>query len=106
MTTILLIIQIFIVLCLVGVVLLQKTGGDSLAGLSGGGHNFLSSKSASNVFSKATIILAIAFMTNSLIIAKNITHKTKPKSSIIESLEKNNNLDTRSTTPNAPSTIE
>lgn len=70
MITILLTIQIFIVLFLIAVILLQKTGTDSLAGLSGGGHGMLSSRTASNVFSKATIGLAIAFMLNSLIIAK------------------------------------
>lgn len=72
MTTILLLIQIFIVLALIGVILLQKTGSDSLAGLSGSGHNVFSNRSASNIFNKTTIVLAAAFMINSLIIAKVI----------------------------------
>ena len=70
MTTILLFVQVFIVIGLIGVILLQKTGGDSLAGLSGGGNGLLSSKSTANVFSKITIYLSIAFIINSLLIAK------------------------------------
>lgn len=70
MATILLILQIFIVLALVAVILIQKTGNDGLSGLSGGGHNFLSSRATGNIFSKMTIILAFAFMANSLALAK------------------------------------
>lgn len=70
MTTILLFIQVFIVIGLIGVILLQKTGSDSLAGLSGSGNGLLSSKSTANVFSKVTIYLAVAFIANSLLIAK------------------------------------
>lgn len=70
MTTILLFIQVFIVIGLIGAILLQKTGSDSLAGLSGGGNGLLSSKSTANVFSKVTVYLAIAFVVNSLLIAK------------------------------------
>jgi preprotein translocase subunit SecG len=84
---------------------MQKTGGDSLAGLSGSGHNFLSNKSASNIFSKATIILAVAFMINSLLIAKNITHQTKPKISITHSLGTNHNTE-KHHIPSAPSAVE
>jgi len=70
MTTVLFIMQAFIVLMLIGVILLQKTGTDSLAGLSGGGHNAFSSKASSDLLTKLTTVLAIAFMVNCLIIAK------------------------------------
>ena len=70
MTTILLVIQVFIVLALICVILLQKTGSDSLAGLSSGGNNAFSSKSASGIFTKTTIFLAMAFIVNSLLIVK------------------------------------
>lgn len=91
MTSILLFIQVFIVFFLILTILIQKTGGDSLAGLSGGGHGVFSSRSSSNMFSKATIILAIAFMANSLLIAKVSMHTNKPKQSLIESIENDNN---------------
>ncbi len=92
MTTILLIIQVFIVCMLIAVILVQKTGTDSLAGLSGGGHNVFSSRASSNFLSKLTTILAIAFMVNSLIIAKVTATDVKSKSIVdsiaIESPEK------------------
>lgn len=87
MTTILLVIQVFIVLVMAFVILLQKTGTDSLAGLSGGGMSFLSNKSSNNVFYKITVFLAIAFMLNSLLIAKISMVNIKSKSSIIEQID-------------------
>lgn len=87
MTTVLLVIQVFIVLVMGFVILLQKTGSDSLAGLSGGGMSFLSSKSSSNIFYKATVFLAFAFMLNSLIIAKISSVDIKSKSSILDQME-------------------
>lgn len=88
MTTLLLILQVFIVFLLVVVILLQKTGTDSLAGLSGGGHSVLSSRTASNVFSKMTMILAAAFIINSLIIAKLAVMDTHSKKEFWDKMEK------------------
>lgn len=88
MTTVLLVIQVFIVLIMAFVILLQKTGTDSLAGLSGGGMSFLSNRSSSNIFYKATVFLAIAFMLNSLLIAKISMTTIQNKSSIIQQMEK------------------
>jgi preprotein translocase subunit SecG len=87
-TTILLIAQIFIVTLLIAVILIQKTSSDTLAGLSGGGNSVLSSKTTSNIFSKATVILAIAFVLNSLVIAKLTNVNAAPKPSIVDSIGK------------------
>ena len=88
MTTILLVIQVFIVVSLIAIIMLQKTGTDSLAGLSGGGNGVMSSKSSANVFTKITFYLAIAFIINSLIIAKvSRDNYLKSTSSIIQSIE-------------------
>lgn len=86
MTTLLLIIQIIIVLALIGIILIQKTGTDSLAGLSGGGHNIFSSKSSTNFLTKATIILTICFITNSIIIAKVINNEHHKSIKLIKSI--------------------
>jgi preprotein translocase subunit SecG len=77
MTTLLLVIQVIIVLALIGIILMQKTGADSLSGLSGSGHNLFSSKSTTNILTKATVILAICFVFNSLLIAKMINEEHK-----------------------------
>ncbi|MCE2991494.1 MAG: preprotein translocase subunit SecG [Candidatus Jidaibacter sp.] len=91
MTTFLLAVQIVIVLSLVGIILLQKNGSDSLAGLSGGGHNVLSGRSTTNILTKATIILAICFIFNSLIIAKLVNTSHKTNKSLIESIAPESN---------------
>ncbi len=86
MATILLILQIFIVLALGVVILMQKTGNDGLSGLSGGGHNLFSGRATSNIFSKMTMFLAIAFMVNSLALAKLVIMERKEARSIIDSI--------------------
>lgn len=72
MTTILFVLQIILVLLLVGAVLIQQTGADSLGGLSGGGHNMLSQRSTSDALSKTTILLSVLFLLNCLAIAKSM----------------------------------
>lgn len=103
MTTVLLIVQLFIVLSLILVILLQKTGTDSLAGLSGSGHNFMSAKATTSIMSKITIYLAIAFMVNSLIIVRVTADNLKPSMSIGETIEK---IDEKSTEPKVPDVKE
>lgn len=84
MLDILLIVQIVISLLLVTVILLQRTGADSLSGLSGGGTSgVVSAKTAANFLSKTTIILATLFMVNSIILA-NLS--SKPKNPIVNNI--------------------
>ncbi|AIL64851.1 preprotein translocase subunit SecG [Rickettsiales bacterium Ac37b] len=64
------VIQIIIAVLLVLVILMQKTSSDGLAGLGGSSNNLMSSKSSANFLTRLTIILAILFMLNSLILAK------------------------------------
>lgn len=75
MTTLLIILQIFIISLLVLVILLQKTSADGLSGLSGGGSGVMSGRGVSNFFTKLTAILAAAFMLNSLALAKIESNK-------------------------------
>ncbi len=86
MTTLLLVIQVIIVISLIGIILMQKTGTDSLAGLSGSGHSLFSNKSTSNILSKITIVLAILFVFNSLLVAKVINAEHKHFSSMLDDI--------------------
>lgn len=99
MTTLLLVIQVIIVLSLIGIILIQKTGADSLAGLSGSGHSLMSGKSATNMISKATIVLAICFVFNSLLIAKLINNEHKNTKSLIETISPDANQDKKLEAP-------
>lgn len=75
MLTILLVVQIFIAVSMVGLILLQKSSADGLSGLSGGnassggGNSLLSGRASANILTKSTAILATAFMANSLLMA-------------------------------------
>lgn len=102
MTTLLLILQIFIVVFLIGIILIQKTGADSLSGLSGSGNSLVSSRTSSNIFTKITIILTIAFMVNSMAIAKIYVVHSKSKVSILDTQIDDDSTNNKNKTLEAP----
>lgn len=68
----LLITQVIIAVVMIILVLLQKSDGDSLGGISGGSgglNSAISSKASANILSKTTMILAAIFMLNCLVLA-------------------------------------
>ncbi|MDE3016019.1 MAG: preprotein translocase subunit SecG [Pseudomonadota bacterium] len=70
MYTILLVIHSIIVLFLIMMILVQRTGDDGLSGLGGGGGNqFLTGRSQANLLTRTTAILAGLFMATSLTLA-------------------------------------
>ena len=84
MTTILIVLQVFIIAMMVIVILLQKTSSDGLSGLAGGGSGVMSGRTAANFFTKLTAIFAAAFMINSLVLAKIETSKTIESQRLID----------------------
>ena len=76
MLDILLVVHVVIAVLLIAVILLQKNSADALAGL-GGGNNMgvVSARGAANFMTRMTVILAIAFMGNSLVLA-NLSNKS------------------------------
>ena len=76
MLDILLVVHVVIAVLLIAVILLQKNSADALAGL-GGGNNMgvVSARGAANFMTRMTVILAIAFMSNSLVLA-NLSNKS------------------------------
>lgn len=77
MLNILLIVHLVVAILLITVILLQRNSSDALAGLSGGGNNMgvVSARGAANFMTRMTVILAIAFMGNSLVLA-NLSNKS------------------------------
>jgi preprotein translocase subunit SecG len=70
LTTVLTIIQLFVTLALIGVVLIQRSEGGGLGiGSSQGMGSFMSGRGTANLLTRATGILATAFMALSLILA-------------------------------------
>ena len=70
MTTVLLIIHLFVTLALIGVVLIQRSEGGGLGiGSSQGMGAFMSGRGTANLLTRATAILATIFMALSLTLA-------------------------------------
>jgi preprotein translocase subunit SecG len=68
MLILLLAIHIMVAVALVGVVLLQKSEGGAL-GMGGGGMSgFMTGRSTANLLTRATAVLAAAFMTTSVLL--------------------------------------
>ncbi|MFV2033500.1 MAG: preprotein translocase subunit SecG [Halocynthiibacter sp.] len=67
MENVVLIIHLILALCLIGIVLLQRSEGGGLGmGGGGGGGGVMSSRAAGSALAKLTWILAIAFITTSM----------------------------------------
>ncbi len=86
----LLFIHLIIAVLLIVVILLQKTSTDGLSGIGGGGNNMgvMSGRSAANFLTKTTIVLAIIFFANALVLA-NLSNKNH--SNISKKMESSEN---------------
>ena len=85
MENIVLIINVILAILLVGVILLQKSEGGAL-GIGVSQENFISSRSAGNVLTKATAIIAALFIITSI----SLTIMSKDQfstSSVLEKIE-------------------
>jgi preprotein translocase subunit SecG len=84
MTTVIIVIHLMVVLAMIGLVLLQRSEGGAL-GIGGGQGAFMTGRSAGNVLTRATGILAIAFFATSLGLALLAKFESRP-SDILERL--------------------
>ena len=85
MTTLLLVLQIFIIILLTALILLQKSKSGSF--ISGNTNSYISEKAYSSFITKFTMFLAVIFMANSLVLAKIEVNKNLSVKSLIKSLE-------------------
>ena len=88
MENILLIINIILAVLLVGVVLMQKSEGGAL-GIGVSQENFMFSRSAGNLFTKATAVIATLFIICSLCLTIVSRGELEPTTSVIDKLEEN-----------------
>ena len=85
MENLVLALNIFLAVLLVIVILLQKSEGGAL-GLGVSQDSFISSRSASNFFTKATAIIATLFIITSITLTI-ITRQNIPTTSVLEKVE-------------------
>jgi len=78
--TIVLVIHLILAIALVGVVLLQRSEGGGLGIGGGGGGGLMSVRGTANLLTRATGILAAAFMATSLILAIMAGNQTERRS--------------------------
>ncbi len=70
MITVLLVLHLFVTLALIGVVLLQRSEGGGLGiGSSQGMGSFMGGRGTANLLTRATAVLATAFMVLALVLA-------------------------------------
>jgi protein translocase SecG subunit len=74
MLNILAVLQGVFVLCMILLILMQRSGSDSLANLAGSGGKSMHSSGKMDFTQKGTIIFAAAFFINSLVMAKMVYH--------------------------------
>jgi preprotein translocase subunit SecG len=73
-------VHVLIAIALIGVILLQKSEGGAL-GMGGGGMSgFMTGRSTANLLTRATAILAAAFMTTSVLLVVVHTREHAPRS--------------------------
>jgi preprotein translocase subunit SecG len=87
LTTVLLIIHLFVTLALIGVVLIQRSEGGGLGiGSSQGMGSFMSGRGTANLLTRTTAILAVIFMGLSLTLALLNRGTGGPSRSILDAV--------------------
>ena len=84
MTTIILVLHLFIALGLVGLVLVQRSEGGAL-GIGGGGGGFMTGRGAANLLTRMTAILAAAFFATSILLTVMARQGSAPTSILDQS---------------------
>ena len=85
MIIVLFVVHVLIAIGLVGVILLQKSEGGAL-GMGGGGMSgFMTGRSTANLLTRATAILAAAFMMTSVLLVVLHNRERAPRSIIEQS---------------------
>ncbi len=108
MITVILVVHIMLAIALTGVILVQKSEGGAL-GMGGGGMGgFMSGRSAANLLTRSTAVIAGCFFLTSIALALISSHQRAPHSIIDSGAPPASNapagplVPTPSTAPNLP----
>lgn len=82
----LLLIHAFVTLSLIGVILLQRSEGGGLAGLSGGSGpgNLFTARGSANILTRATAVLAALFIGNCLLMTIVSAHQVHRENTVVQ----------------------
>lgn len=84
MENVILVIHLILALCLIGIVLLQRSEGGGL-GMGGGGGGAMTGRQAANAMTKLTWLFAVAFLTTSVVLTI-LAAQNSANSSVIDQL--------------------
>lgn len=84
MENVILVVHLILALCLIGIVLLQRSEGGGL-GMGGGGDGAISSRGAATALGKLTWMFAIAFLCTSLALTV-LARRDAASSSVVDGL--------------------
>ena len=101
MTTVLLVIHLLLAIGMIATVLLQRSEGGAL-GMGGGGMGgFMTGRSASNLLTRTTAILAGAFMVTSLVLSL-MASNTRSSGNLLDKVAPTNQAPAAASTPVEP----
>ncbi len=81
--SVLLVIHTLLVVCLIGIILIQRSDSDGF-GAGGGSNQFLTGRASATLMTRVTAILAALFIANSLLLAYLTAQRSK--TSIVETV--------------------
>jgi preprotein translocase subunit SecG len=92
METVLLVVHVLVAIALIGIVLIQRSESDGFGLGSGSGMNFMSGRTAANLLTRTTAILATIFIINSLVLSILASNRTD--TSLLKAIQEQESTDT------------
>jgi preprotein translocase subunit SecG len=88
-TTVLLIIHVFVTLSLVAVILIQKSEGGGLIVGSGGSSSLFTARGTANLLTRTTAVLATLFLGNCILMSALTNQEIRDSSSFLDENDQN-----------------
>jgi preprotein translocase subunit SecG len=103
MQLVFIVVQVIITVCLIAIILVQRSSGDGVSGLSGGSNaGIMSTRGSANFLTRATAVLATLFMLNSLILANIATKHNEHKVTSTIEVESKPDVPVKPASPQVP----
>jgi preprotein translocase subunit SecG len=102
MISTLLVVQILLTIAIIIVIMLQKSSSIGLGAYSGSNESMFGAKGPASFLAKATFILAILFVLNTL--AMGYLYNQEKSQSVTDTLNSTTSVPTTQSTPSVPST--
>jgi len=101
--TLILIVDVIVALCIIGLVLLQHGKGADVGAAFGGGSSgsLFGATGSANFLSRTTAVLAVIFFITTFALAYLVTHKPRAGGGVMDSVKEQRELERQSPAPQA-----